>query len=713
MAFLIDKRLKLKNAVQQWARSFVLGDAVVDYSMSSMGVSPDTFSPEMYGEYIATSNSVYTCATGRSDLLITLKPKLYRIKSDGDRQEVLKGDLYKLLKKVNPYWTFQRLVQMTELSLCLWGSCFWFLERGENGRQKPREIWWGKPSRVTVYPDPENYIKKFSYTHNGEEIFYEPSEVIWFHFPNPIDEFAGLSPLAAARLSADYASDAIKSNRNLFKNGNLMGGVVVPKINKTLSLDEAHEIENQLDKRSRGVDKAHRWSVFRFEADLHSMGISPKDAEFLGGLKWSLEEVCRAYKWPLDLVGGQRTYENFNAAMKAAYTHAVIPEGRFISSELTEQLLPMFPGEADEMEFDHSGIEVLQEQETDEWNRSMGQIEKGAITVNEWRKSKGKEPVPWGDTWWASFGLVAAEDLLNGPMLPAQQSPAEETNQETEPRSRVIKRAAPVEYNSEEHQRLWAEHVRKTETLEKRFTTFAVALFEQQQQSILDKLNQRAAIGVTTEGYIGVTTGGYPNERGLLEDIFNLKEWVKKFRIGGRRIFGEVMQEVGGSTIESLGVSLAFDIERPDVVRYIERMSQRFAKEINETTYKNLKASLAEAEKQGEGIDKISERVKAVMGDRIESTPEVIARTEINTASNAGTLLAYKQSGVVSKKGWLAALDGRERESHRAAHQQYQKNPIDLDEDFLVGNGRGPAPGQIGLPEEDIQCRCTTVPVVE
>lgn len=696
MAILAETRNKIRSAMQQWARSFVLGDAVVDYPMSSMGVTPEQFSPDMYGDYLATSNSVYTCATGRSDLLITLKPKLYKIAADGDRREVIGGDLYKLLKKVNPYWTFQRLVQMTELSLCLWGSCFWFLERGDNGRQKPREIWWAKPSRVTVYPDKTDYIKQFSYTHNGEEIFYDPKEVIWFHFPNPIDEFSGLSPLAAARLAADYASDALKSNRNLFKNGNLMGGVVVPKINKTLSLDEAHEIENQLDRRSRGVDKAHRWSVFRFEADLHTMGITPKDAEFMGGLKWSLEEVCRAYKWPLDLVGGQRTYENFNAAMKAAYTHAVIPEGRFIAAELTEQLLPMFPGEADEMEFDHAGIEVLQEQEKEEWERAAGQIEKGAITINEWRKSKGKDLVPWGDTWWATFGNVSVEDLLEGVIPTPEPQP-----ERLKVNPRIKKRENEpelIQYGSDEHKRIWAEHVRKMEPLEKIFTDFAVELFEQQQQSILDKLTARS---------------GQPNERGLLEDIFNLKEWIKKFRQGARRIFGNIVQDAGKSTLENVGVSLAFDLSRPEVVRYIERMSQRFAKEINETTYKNLKASLAEAEKLGEGIDKISARVKAVMGDRITSTPEVIARTEVNTASNGAALLAYKQSGVVSRKTWLAALDGRERESHRAAHLQYQRDPIGLDEDFLVGSGRGPAPGQIGLPEEDIQCRCTMQPVVD
>ena len=125
-----------------------------------------------------------------------------------------------------------------------------------------------------------------------------------------------------------------------------------------------------------------------------------------------------------------------------------------------------------------------------------------------------------------------------------------------------------------------------------------------------------------------------------------------------------------------------------------------------------LKKSLAEGIDAGEGIDKLAKRVEAVMEDRIRSSAEVIARTETITASNGGKLLSYKQSGVVKGKSWLAALDARTRESHIEAHRRYMDNPIGLDEDFEVGLGAGPAPGQIGLPEEDIQCRCTILPEV-
>ena len=49
------------------------------------------------------------------------------------------------------------------------------------------------------------------------------------------------------------------------------------------------------------------------------------------------------------------------------------------------------------------------------------------------------------------------------------------------------------------------------------------------------------------------------------------------------------------------------------------------------------------------------------------------------------------------------------RDSHVEAHGQEVK----IDEDFTVGDGEGKAPGQIGLAEEDINCRCTMLAVTD
>jgi HK97 family phage portal protein len=702
----------LSLVVQKKLREFVLGKALVDPSLSYWGVDPSTYTPEEYGNYIATSNSIYSIVTWRAQLMATLDLALFRFVK-GKKREVETGRLYELLHRVNPHWTWNRLLQMTDMSLGIWGSCFWFLERGESGKGTPKEIWWGKPSQVTVFPDPVNYIRGYEYEVNGQKLWFEPDEVIWFRYPNPIDEFSGLSPIAAARLSVDYANGALKSNMNLFKNGNQMGGVMWPKA-RILTKEQAEEIENQVDKRTRGVDRAHRWNFFRFEIEAKEFGVTPKDAEFLGGLRFTLEEVCRAYHWPQDLVGGQRTYENFNAAMRAAYTHSVIPSSRFITDELKEKLLPMFLGEADEIELDSSDIEVLQELETDSWMREKDQIMLGALTINEWREKKGLDPYPWGNTWWASYTSVPVEELLKGPetgdggpdkdadssQLTAD-SEEKEKDAETQRNKKAQRNTRVIEYGSREHEAMWNVFVRSIEPLEKRFGDVVEELMKSQRESVLAGLRNAEADNLNTGA--GATRDW--------KNPFNVKEWIKKFRLKIRPIFGFVVEEMGRAALDELKIQSSFDIKQPEVVRFIEQQAQRFAVEVNQTTWNALKKALAEGIDAGEGIDKLKQRVEEIMGDRIRSSAETIARTEVVTASNGGKLLAYKQKGVVTRKGWLAALDERTRDSHVAAHRKYQEG-IDLDDDFEVGAGSGPAPGQIGLAEEDINCRCTVFPIV-
>lgn len=70
---------------------------------------------------------------------------------------------------------------------------------------------------------------------------------------------------------------------------------------------------------------------------------------------------------------------------------------------------------------------------------------------------------------------------------------------------------------------------------------------------------------------------------------------------------------------------------------------------------------------------------------------------------------AARQSGVVSGRVWLTSLDDRVRDSHREAHGQ----KVGLDEPFIVGGNACEVPGECGVPEEDIQCRCVQQFVLE
>ena len=73
----------------------------------------------------------------------------------------------------------------------------------------------------------------------------------------------------------------------------------------------------------------------------------------------------------------------------------------------------------------------------------------------------------------------------------------------------------------------------------------------------------------------------------------------------------------------------------------------------------------------------------------------------------ATTLEGAHQSGVVTGKNWLAALDSRTRESHVAAHRDPRNRNIPLDQPFHVGNVTGMAPHDLPSAKEVVNCRCT------
>lgn len=711
--------MTLSDRLRARVRAYVLGQATIDSGVATWGHSPETYQPAQYVNYLATSNAVYACARLRADTLSSLPIKLYRGSGDS-KKEITGGPLYDLLHKVNDHWTFHRLLAMWEYSMCLWGECYLFLERGQAGRMPPQEMWWGRADHVYVYPDPVDYIKGYGYvpTDGAEPIAYLPGEVLAFRYPNPANEWRGLSPLAAARLSADSANAAMKSNRNIFANGIQMGGMVSPPSGQVFTEEQAKALEQNIARRFQGVDRAHRWSVFSRELKIEQVGISPKDAEFLGLLQWSLEDVCRAYSVPIDLIGGQRTYENVNAAHLALWDNCIIPEKRILEQELTEQLLPMFPGQADSVELDTSEVAVLREDDAAAWAMSSQQIDRGAITINEWRKAEGLDPVAWGDVYWASSSMTPIEngDKPEPPPAPVMQpapeqeeepeeEPAEDSDQadntEAPPEPQRMVRMVDIPFGGELHRLYWSRFVRSTEAWERKLTPVVQELFRRQRLSVLARLQQRAA----------------RSPEDVLDEPFDKATWRKRFAETVRVVLVGIVAEAGEEALKDLGLSMAFDVHDPLVDAFLKARAQRFAEKVNDTTYDMLKDEMTKGINEGEDIPTLAARVEKVMGDRIRSTPETIARTEVIGSYNGGTKEAWKQSGVVTKKRWLSTLDDRVRTpengddfDHKGAHDEV----VPIDEPFVRTGEPLDFPGDgAGSAGNVINCRCTMTGIVD
>lgn len=202
-----------------------------------------------------------------------------------------------------------------------------------------------------------------------------------------------------------------------------------------------------------------------------------------------------------------------------------------------------------------------------------------------------------------------------------------------------------------------------------------------------------------------LTTGrrGIKDAAAAVGDPFDQAAWNRKLAETATPVINASYVEGVSLAHDQLGIALSFNLGDPVAQQWLANKAQTFARQVNETTWNRLRASLVEGFTAGETLKETMGRVRAEFGAIQDWRVEAIARTETVGASNAGALEAARQSGVVQSKSWMAALDTRTRRSHVAAHGQ----TVPLEEDFRVGAYHGAAPHQLPAAKEVVNCRCT------
>jgi HK97 family phage portal protein len=378
------------------------------------------------GHYYATSVSVYSAIKLRADAVSRPTVQIYRT-GPGEVRLPLEAShpVRQLLDRVNPWFTRGDLWRATEIYLNLWGSAFWALQRDEAGR---REVWPLRPDRVSVIPDRRQYVGGFVYQGRHGPVAYAADEMVWLRYFNPLEEYAGFSPLAPSRLSVDTGSDGMRFNRNFFRNSAQPDFVLLTEENLTDA--EVEDFYSRWEARYRGPGNAHRPAIANFIKDIKSLGFSHKDMDFIQGLRWSLEEVSRTYGVPKPLLSDfeRATFANVNAAERIFWRNTIVPELKFLAEQLTRLLLPRLGYPDLILEFDLSTIEALQEDENKRVERQAQLLDRGVLTINEVRRERGLPDVPWGDSWpqapggSSPAGRSTSLDLLSGLVEPERNS---------------------------------------------------------------------------------------------------------------------------------------------------------------------------------------------------------------------------------------------------------------------------------------------------
>jgi len=670
------------------------------------------WSEEKFLETYSTSLYTFACVRKIAEKVSQIEWKLYRVKnSKGELEEILNHPLLDLLYNPNPFHSKPNFVKLQQINQLLTGDSYWAKIMYGN---KIGELWNLRPDWVKIVPDSQTYIKEYIYRVPGQkEIKFAPEEIIHFADPSPIKEFAnrtGQSCLRAAQTRIDTEEYATKFQRDFFNNNARLDAVL--QTDHPLMPDKLTEIENQWRKKYKGVGKNSKMAILEAGLKYVQIATSQKDMDYINGLQATRDDILTAFAVPKPIIAITDDVNRANAETAiAVFLSENIKPKMFDIIETLNQLLVV--------NFDKNLVLDCVDPSPENRELILKEYENGSthgwLTQNEIRAKEGLPPIIGGDdplvdkkisTMVGLEGAIPYKKtiLLKQPVfgqnvlagkgelyrtLRIKELEVDLGKQyKARMKSLSVKKKKEVEEKRKAH---WRTYLADRDRRKNYILSDTRKFFKGQEKRIMESLVEKEykTNGVYFKKYI----------KRVLDNIDWAEENKRLYAVLDPKML-KIVKVSGKAALTRLGIKKPF-ITEGQIAMWLKNRVEYHSALINETTKKKLSKQLYQALENGETLNEIKGRVKETYKVRSGAEAIRIARTETGTVINKASIEAYKQSGIVNKKEWIATMDDRVRPEHAAADGQQ----VGLNERFAVGGDMKEAP-------DDINCRCAVAPVV-
>lgn len=195
---------------------------------------------------------------------------------------------------------------------------------------RPAELHLLRPDRVVVVAGADGWPEAYDYrAGSARRRIAAGGGLLHVKLFHPLDDQLGFPPLAAAQVALDLHNAAARWNKALLDNSARPSGALVyqPKEGGNLSADQYERLKVELDEGYSGPMRAGRPLLLEGGLDWKSMGLSPKDMDFVEARNGAARDVALAFGVPPMLLGipGDNTYANYQEANRAFYRLTVLP----------------------------------------------------------------------------------------------------------------------------------------------------------------------------------------------------------------------------------------------------------------------------------------------------------------------------------------------------------------------------------------------------
>ena len=242
-------------------------------------------------------SAVWACVKLRAETISTLPLQLY----DSEKRVAVDHYLYRILHdSPNADMCASEFWQVQSACLDLWGNSFNLITKRSNGEVIALEPLF--PSEMIVKRNKSGAIE-FHYTENGKTTIYSEDKIL--HFKGfTLDGLVGLSAIQFFAQTIGMQFDANNQAQDWFKNGLKVGGFLETG-EQTLTTDQRQRMRASLSEFSK-AENSGKYMIL--EAGMKVSGassirINPVDAQLLESRYFGIEEICRAFGVPPQLIG--------------------------------------------------------------------------------------------------------------------------------------------------------------------------------------------------------------------------------------------------------------------------------------------------------------------------------------------------------------------------------------------------------------------------
>lgn len=382
----------------------------VQYAEDNAQAHPGDFNI-LYNAY-ANHSDVFGCV---ENIAAAVVANGYSFKTEDslEQNEVEQNTVKEWFHNATVNQSLDELFKETVTHLEVSGNAYWNVVY--NAFNEPLNLLSANPL-ITHVRVKKGEVIGYQQKYQGHKVLFEPEEMVAIKFPNPTNDFYGMSPLdnCINEVKLDFAT--LLANTNYFIN-DAMPATIVEMEGAT---DEDRKRMEKMMNAFKGAKNKWKVAVMNKTVNVKQIGAGLQDMQFVNARKLATEKVCASFKVPKAMLGyvDNANYSTANAMERSFYQRAVVPVQRIIENVVNDFIKNKLG--VNNVKFEFNPVDFTERSAL--INELKTGQDMGWLSINDCREALGEErldPAIYGEGV-DEYKIRQAEPLIQLPPEPTK-----------------------------------------------------------------------------------------------------------------------------------------------------------------------------------------------------------------------------------------------------------------------------------------------------